>query len=997
VAAGQADRLNVRLQAGDFVRIEVIQAGTDVLVTLYDPLGRVQQEADASNGRHGPETLAIVAEISGNYVVEVKTSNPAGGSYAAWVRQRRRASSADREFCAALNTFNEAEKVQQKRTPASRATAMRLLEQAANYFASAREPYLEAMSHSVTGDLLADSGEIPKALAEHERSLALYTAAQDVAGEALAQNNIGGMLDVLGEPRKAMEFYRLSLALYRKIGDRVYEARALNNMGAIEADFGNWQGAIEDYSEALAISREQNDVRRQGLLLSNLGSAYRRLGDFETALEKYQEALPLRRAARDRRGEAATLSVIGDAWRSLDRTTEAIEQLALALSIYESLGDRRAQAETLSLLGQTRLQAKDLAAARVTTESALELERAVGDRHTTVLAKITLSRILALQGELAESLNLAGQARTESKAMGDRPSEAQALEAMARVEARAAKTAEARGHMEEALRIVEDNRTHADAQELRASFLATQQESYAFYMDLLVRLGEPARALEVNERARARSLIEMLAEAGTDIREGADAKLLAREREITQLLNAKGAKLLPLAGGDSAEATALKNEIRDLEQQGQEVQAAIRKSSPHYAALTQPELLTAARIQGDLLDADTLLLEYSLGETRSYLWAVSKTGLNTWELPARAKIETQVNRVMELLTARSLVKRFETPVERTRRIAQADAELFGASKELSAMILAPAASMLAGKRLAIVPDGVLQRLPFNFLPAPGSSEPLVATHETVTLPSASALAILRRELAGRKQAPKMLAVFADPVFEANDPRFGKSLNAPAVAQALAADASRLLEHVGESTDGAAMKIPRLPYTRQEAEQILGVARGGVNLRALDFEANRTAATSPALGEYRYLHFATHGYLDTQRPSLSALVLSQVDAQRQARDGFLRVNDIYNARLNADLAVLSACQTGLGKEVRGEGTMGLTRAFLYAGVPRVIVSLWNVNDRATAGLMATLYERMLRHGKSPTAALREAQNELRKQKQWQAPYYWAAFVQHGEWR
>ena len=194
-----------------------------------------------------------------------------------------------------------------------------------------------------------------------------------------------------------------------------------------------------------------------------------------------------------------------------------------------------------------------------------------------------------------------------------------------------------------------------------------------------------------------------------------------------------------------------------------------------------------------------------------------------------------------------------------------------------------------------------------------------------------------------------------------------------------------------------MKIPRLPYTRQEAEQILGVARGGVNLRALDFEANRTAATSPALGEYRYLHFATHGYLDTQRPSLSALVLSQVDAQRQARDGFLRVNDIYNARLNADLAVLSACQTGLGKEVRGEGTMGLTRAFLYAGVPRVIVSLWNVNDRATAGLMATLYERMLRHGKSPTAALREAQNELRKQKQWQAPYYWAAFVQHGEWR
>jgi CHAT domain-containing protein len=263
----------------------------------------------------------------------------------------------------------------------------------------------------------------------------------------------------------------------------------------------------------------------------------------------------------------------------------------------------------------------------------------------------------------------------------------------------------------------------------------------------------------------------------------------------------------------------------------------------------------------------------------------------------------------------------------------------------------------------------------------------------------------------------MLAVFADPVFGPDDPRAGgikaarpgKVKTVSARASDPTVDGSRVLEHLSQDVNGAGvnagnsagnnakLKIPRLPYTAQEADQILAVASGPSNLKAVGFEATRAKAVSGQLGEYRYLHFATHGYLDTERPSLSALVLAQIDARGQMQDGFLRVNDIYDAQLSADLAVLSACQTGLGKEVRGEGLMGLTRAFLYAGVPRVIVSLWNVNDRATADLMASLYRGMLREGKTPAAALREAQLELRKKNNWQSPYYWAAFEQQGDWR
>jgi CHAT domain-containing protein len=378
--------------------------------------------------------------------------------------------------------------------------------------------------------------------------------------------------------------------------------------------------------------------------------------------------------------------------------------------------------------------------------------------------------------------------------------------------------------------------------------------------------------------------------------------------------------------------------------------------------------LTRNQIQESVLDADSLLLEYSLGEKRSYLWAVSRDGFRTWELPGRNVIEQQTDEVYRLITTHD------------------DTHLAEASRRLSDIVIAPAASMMAGKRLVLVPDGALQRLPFAMLPLPGSLEPLVTAHEIVTLPSASALAVLRGEIAGRAPAPKGVAVFADPLFDTP----GASASQ---------DASRVLSHLEEPSQATALtlKIPRLPYTAQEADRILRVAVGQDNWKATGLEASRSAATSGRLSQYRYIHFATHGFLDVERPSLSALVLAQVDGKRQPVDGFLRVNDIYNTRLSADLVVLSACQTGLGKEVRGEGLMGLTRAFLYAGAPRVIVSLWNVNDRATAELMASLYRGILREGKAPAAALRAAQLELRKQKRWSSPYYWAAFVENGEWR
>jgi CHAT domain-containing protein len=268
------------------------------------------------------------------------------------------------------------------------------------------------------------------------------------------------------------------------------------------------------------------------------------------------------------------------------------------------------------------------------------------------------------------------------------------------------------------------------------------------------------------------------------------------------------------------------------------------------------------------------------------------------------------------------------------------------------------------------------------------------------------LAIQRTELAGRQPAPKLLAVIADPVFDQTDARLrsgATDASNKTLAQTHSFDDQRKIAHLADHSDAKSgttirrLVIPRLPFTRQEATRLLALAPKQSSFSALDFQASRATVLSGELSQYRYVHFATHGLLDSERPGLSSLVLSMVDAEGKAQDGFLRANDIYNLKLPAELVVLSACQTGLGKEIKGEGLVGLTRGFMYAGAARVVVSLWNVNDRATSELMAKFYQKMLKENQRPAAALRSAQVEMWKHREWQSPYYWAAFTLQGEWR
>jgi CHAT domain-containing protein len=318
--------------------------------------------------------------------------------------------------------------------------------------------------------------------------------------------------------------------------------------------------------------------------------------------------------------------------------------------------------------------------------------------------------------------------------------------------------------------------------------------------------------------------------------------------------------------------------------------------------------------------------------------------------------------------------------------------------------------MLRQKRLVIVADGALQYVSFAALPEPVTGDaqrnrpptadyrPLILNHEIVSLPSASVLAVMRHETARRAPAAKSIAVLADPVFDKEDDRVQKKSSPSAVAaqsDSATTIGKRALRDVGLLGDGVA--VPRLPFTRQEAEAIAGLAPVDATLKALGFKASLATARSPELSHYRIVHFATHALVNANHPHLSGLLLSLVDEKGKPQDGFLSLNEVYNLNLPADLVVLSACQTAMGKEMRGEGLIGLTRGFMYAGARRVVASLWKVDDAATAELVKRFYRAMLKEGKPPAAALRAAQLEMARQKLWNSPFYWAGFVLQGEWQ
>ena len=999
---GETHSYRVLLTANQFLHAIVEQKDIDVSTAVFGPEGKQLTDSDSPNDRWGSEPILFVASVSGEYRVDVRSLNskaPAG-RYEIKILALREATQVDKDHAAAQLAFDEGRKLRAQQTAAAKRAAIEKYELALPLFQSAGDNYRQALTLQSIGMSYFPLNEFRKVLDHFERARVLAVTIGDRRLEAATETWIGGMLDILGDVGKALDHYQRALALAREVNSRLAEGSALTSIGKIYTDAADWQKALEFYSQALPVFKEIQNKQNEAITLNNIGIAYFSLGEDQRALDYLQQSVGLLRAGGDKNSEAVTLLNIGRIHRRLGEYAKAKSYYNQVQAIQRETGNRPLEGETLDEIGLAYSAEGHNEKAVEFHRQAVEIQHAVGNLRREALARNNLGEAYNFLGQPDKALEQFTQAVTTFRSIADLRSAATSLEGIARAELKRGNLADARKNIEESLTLRETVRSRSGSLQLRASYRATVEKAYEFYIDLLMQQhaqnpgkGYDAEALAASERGRARSLLEQLSEARIDIRQGVDAALIDKERDLTRVMNAKAQREMQLKvrKGSAEELATLQREISALEDEYQQVQAAIRKSSPQYAALTQPQPLGLKDIQ-QLLDADSLLLEYALGEERSYVWAVTRNSLKAYQLPRREAIENTARDVAELLTERSITGSPETPAERNARIARADADFRRSAEVLSDLILARVAAELGKKRLIVVADGALQYVPFAALPNVKGTQPLILDHELVSLPSASAFAVQRRNLEGRAAAPKALAVIADPVFSSDDARFKPSTQAKAAS---GTDSTRIIEHVLGRVD-VGVSIPRLPFTRWEADQILAVAPKGSSMNALDFRANRAIATSGELSKYRYVHFATHGYVDILRSGLSAIVLSLVDEQGKAQDGFLRTHDIYNLDLPAEMVVLSACQTALGKDVTGEGLDGLTRAFSYAGARRLVVSLWAVNDKATATLMQRFYTEMLRNNKTPAAALRAAQIEMLRTRQWQSPYYWAAFVMEGEW-
>jgi CHAT domain-containing protein/tetratricopeptide (TPR) repeat protein len=1028
--AGETHRYSIELREGEYFEAVVEQQGVDVEETVLGPDGQTLLQMDSFSAASGPDPLAFVAPTSGRYVLAIHARDDEPPSrYVLEVEAVREPTSTDLARVRAVRSTGEAARLRGE-GPGKARLALERGRQALEEWQALGDRRMEMWTAlGVAATHRTFFGEFREAKPLLERALALARELGDTACEGQTLFNLGHTTAKLGLFAEARAHFEQAVALHRASGRRGKEGYLLMAVGRMLITAGDPQQALDHLHEALKVYPVAQDpglqVDPKALARRYMGDAYLDLGEYELALAQYRLVRPAVEGHQTRDHEthdAYALTGIGSALFNLGDLDGAGSAYLEALGIWRRLGAPALEVETSLRVGDVRREEGDLPAARELFASALSVLRSQGDPVGEARAQCRLGEIhrrlaapAAAQSAFEAALAVAPAAIVSLRVCAE--------EVLARLSLDAERLEAARAHAEAALEAAESFRASVTSHQTRAVTLAAQQSVYDLLIDIRTRqhdrepsAGHDVAALEVSERARARSLLELIAEGRIDVREGIEPSLLDEERSLRQRLNAEAqAQEEALVAKRNERAEALGREILALTAQVAEVQGRIRRASPRYAALTQPQPLRVAEIQRQVLDADTLLLEYALGESRSMLWVVSTDGLASCPLAPRTEIEQAARRVYETLSGPS------TPWQ-----AEVDA--------LSRLVLPlPARRLLNRKRLLVVAPGALQYVPLAVLRCPeaiprpddGGSPgganaeetvPLLARFEVVSAPSASVLATLRQEQGERPHATQTVAVFADPVFDLLDPRVPTSAqrriaqerarlaSAPAgtgtrSASATSAGSAGTLERALRgfllSSDRGA--LARLPFSRQEADAILALVPQGNALKATGFAANREAATSPGLSDYRILHFATHGVLNTRQPDLSGVVLSLVDRQGRRQDGFLRLHDIYNLRLGADLVVLSGCQTGLGKAVQGEGLVGLTRGFMYAGARRVVASLWQVDDESTSELMKRFYRAMLKERRRPADALRTAQLEMSRDRRWSAPFYWAGFVLQGEWR
>ncbi|MBZ0267297.1 CHAT domain-containing protein, partial [bacterium] len=843
------------------------------------------------------------------------------------------------------------------------------------------------------GDVAFRRNDLLLAMERYQGALDAYPDGSPGITDVL--HNLASIHGEFGEVRPAAEMFGRVAALYEGVGDARNAAEARRVRAVLLSDGGHHAEALRELALALTMLEGLDSPGEVAGVLSTRADVYLRLGESGRALEDVEHARDLAAEAEDTTELLRAMSGKASALAALGRSDEALATYVAASELRLAAGDTLGMAVDLKGRADIRSGQDRFGEALQLYRQAAELDGRAGRRKNEEKRRIDIANALCGLGRTEEARQEFARSIVRATANDHHEALWTAYLGMADAWEREAQLDSARAYNELALDTVENAWAGELAESSKTSFVGRNAYLYEAQVHVLAKLYDRDHASElvdesfrVAERAKARALRDLLLETRGQGSAGMGDGDGAEERSARGIAAANARLRAMASSGAPAESLdALRRERDELQARRREGEETRRRDNPRLAALRAGEPVTIERVRETLLSAeDDLLLSYSLGDSASYLWEVRLRDVRLHRLPPRLRVE-EAARVF-----RDAIVHGETSARATRGLAlrrsgpAADGPLVRAGRDLARMLLDPVASALRdARRVTIVPDGILHFVPFEALPAAsGDDEPVRWVFDGVEVrygPSATTLSFLEearvRDIADR---PSMdLLAVGDPEAAPT----GAGLGDP--------DGSR--RGAPEPARDLLTTLPApLPYTREEVRAIAALFPAERRTILLGADAQEADLARLPLVDYRILHFATHAIADEREPDRSGLLLSFPDEPTQ--DGFLQAWEICRWRLHADLVVLSACDTGVGRIVRGEGILSLPRAFFYAGANAVLVSLWPVSDESTARFMESFYRFLAADGGEPGRALALARAELRAKGPTAHPFAWGAFVLMG---
>ena len=864
-------------------------------------------------------------------------------------------------------------------------SAIALLEEARNLSGELAYRQGEARARTLLGNAYYAQHKRPAAADQYNQALQIWRELKDQHGEAEVLTAQGEVYTLSDQPAQASAALQNAETIWRSLNDQPGLVNTLLDRGLLANRLGQWQNSLAWLYEAnAALADKDAEPFLAGKIATTFGEIYEAYGQLDIALNYFREALTrYRDGAHDKHATVDLSSKLGRVQARLRNFDEARNQIQQGLNLALETKNDLLIGLCHEDFGRLWLEAQNYEAARTELLSAIDYYSKSADNRQIARAQTYLGQAEQMLGNLVQAEAAYNKALRFFKENTDYTNEAALRFGLGKLALQQKHFPEAEENLKRSIDLTQQLRENAWSKDLRSSFVASVYDRYQAYVELLMTQNTTkpdaalvTRAFETSESGRARALIDSLHNLN-ELRQPTDPALVVEEADLQKkeqtLIDARAR--LASEGGSDEEKARVNQELTEVHSRYETLQAHINNNA-RFNYLLRPSPLRYEEIRKELTNAETSLLSYSLGAQKSFAWLIDKDGLHSFELPSKEIIENSANRLLSLLT---------TPAtEQTERD-----RLQSAIDDVSRLVLQPVADKLPAARLIVVADGALQYVPFQILKtAPGNTEPLISRVEIVEAPSASALALVKRQRSASPHGEKLLVGFGDAVFS-NDytPAGSTAVTFTTVSN----------NETAQTRSESISKLSRLPRLFNARRELLAISdlAGSDSSFYVEYNATRQNLLTVDLSRYRILHVATHGVLNAQQPDLSGLVLSLVDANKQPITGFVSLADIYKLRA-PELVVLSACYTALGQKQDGEGLIGVTRGFMYAGASGVVASLWQVDDRATAELMKYFYANMLQHGMGPAAALRDAQNKIRSQAKWSSPYYWAGFTFQGDY-